>query len=34
MDISKAKQRQNVQERGVNGHFKGEAAPKCPIKGC
>jgi uncharacterized protein (DUF952 family) len=32
MDISKAEQRQNVQERRFNGHFKGGAAPKCPRK--
>ncbi|WP_260983613.1 MULTISPECIES: hypothetical protein [Bacillaceae] len=32
MDISKAEQRQNVQERGFNGHFEGGAAPKCPRK--
>ncbi|GAM12963.1 hypothetical protein SAMD00020551_1098 [Mesobacillus selenatarsenatis SF-1] len=32
MDISKAKQYQNVQERGFNGHFEGGAAPKCPIR--
>ncbi|WP_222125076.1 hypothetical protein, partial [Cytobacillus oceanisediminis] len=30
MDISKAEQRQNVQERGFNGHFEGGAAPRCP----
>jgi hypothetical protein len=32
MDISKVKQRQNVQERGFNGYFEGEAVPKCPRK--
>jgi hypothetical protein len=32
MDIPKAKQPQNVQERRFNGHFEGEAASKCPRK--
>jgi hypothetical protein len=32
MDISKVEQRQNVQERGFNGHFEGGAASKCPRK--
>ena len=32
IDISKAGQRQNVQERGFNRHFEGGAMPKCPRK--